>query len=61
MRTKTTKPKLRIRELRDALWYVEENDKQSFEELRTCVMVLHDALQELLNHHERLSHRSTVI
>lgn len=61
MRTKTNRPKQTIRQLRDALWYVEENRKESFEDLRACIMVLHDAVQELINHHDGLSHRSTQI
>lgn len=61
MRTKTNRPKRTLNQLRDALWYVEENPKQSFEDLTTCLMVLHDAVQELINHHYNLCNRSTQI
>jgi hypothetical protein len=61
MRTLRQKPKQTLRQLREALWYVEENPKQSFQDVTTCLMVLHDALQELINHHEQLSLRSTEI
>lgn len=61
MRTKTNRPKQTIRQLRDALWYVEENPKRSFEDVTACLMVLHDALQELINQHDNLSNRSTKI
>jgi hypothetical protein len=46
MRTKTRGTKQTISQLRDALWHVEENPKQSWEDLHACVMVLHDCVQD---------------